>query len=296
MYEGTDIIEFIDYFKTDEDCKKYLSAIKWKDGFKCRKCGNTTWSQTKALCVRKCNRCKCKESATAGTLFHSCKFPLRKAFMMVYYMSTTKKSISSHQLSRQLRLRQKTCWLFQQKIRQAMNEHKEPLLMGKVAVDEFVIGGKEQGKRGRGKGKKKEVVLAIQYEGKGIYNCYARWVKGCGTKQLRPFFEDHISGWARIKTDKWRGYNPLKKEYRNLSQERSNQGQNFPLIHRQIMMIKGWLRGIHHHCSHLQEFLDEFCFRFNYRFEMKLIFNILLGRMIFHKPRPYHILKELWGN
>jgi len=34
-------------------------------------------------------------------------------------------------------------------------------------------------------------------------------------------------------------------------------------LHRQIMMFKAWLRGIHHHCSRLHSYIDEFCYRFN---------------------------------
>jgi hypothetical protein len=45
-----------------------------------------------------------------------CKFPLLKAFYIVYYVSASKNGISSTELSRKLELRQKTCWLFRQKV------------------------------------------------------------------------------------------------------------------------------------------------------------------------------------
>lgn len=296
MFYGVDIIGFVEYFKSDLDCKKYLYTLKWENGFRCRKCGNDSWSKTKDPFIHKCNKCKHKESVTAGTLFHKCKFSLRKAFMIIYYMSTTKKGISSYELSRQLNLRQKTCWLFQQKVRRAMSCEGEPLLDSNVAVDEFMIGGREKGKQGRSKGKKKEVVIAIKYEGEGIHTCYARKVENCGTKQLRPFFEDHISREAKVKSDKWRGYRPLKTDYQQFVQIHSKQGQNFPLIHRQIMMLKGWLRGIYHHCSHAQQYLDEFCFRFNERFNLKTIFHDLVSRMMYSSPTTYKDFRVLWGN
>jgi hypothetical protein len=44
---------------------------------------------------------------TAGTLFHKVKFPLLKAFYIVYFVATSKKGISSTELSRKLSLRQK---------------------------------------------------------------------------------------------------------------------------------------------------------------------------------------------
>ena len=39
-------------------------------------------------------------------------------------------------------------------------------------------------------------------------------------------------------------------------------GKRHPLLHRQTMMFKGWLRVIHQHCSRLQRYIDEFCCRF----------------------------------
>jgi hypothetical protein len=47
----------------------------------------------------------------------------------------------------------------------------------------------------------------------------------------------------------------LKKDFLNLKQVDSDDGKNFKELHIHIMNIKGWLRGIHHHCSkeHMQE-------------------------------------------
>ena len=32
-FEGQNIIEFTERFKTDNDCRKYLASIKWASGF-----------------------------------------------------------------------------------------------------------------------------------------------------------------------------------------------------------------------------------------------------------------------
>lgn len=295
MYQGTDIIEFLQTFSDDESCKKYLSDIKWKDGFSCKKCGHTGWCKTKKSYVRKCNKCKHKESVTAGTLFHKVKFPLHKAFFIAFMMSTSKKSWSSEEFSRKLSLRQKTCWLFQQKVREAMASSKDFPIMTKAVVDEFNVGGPEEKKRGRSKGKKKQVVMAIEYNDFGILRCYCKTIDGAGTKQLKPFIEDYIDNDAEIKTDKWRGYSPLKKDYPKLEQIESNKGKNFQLIHRQIMMLKGWLRGIHHRCTHLQGYLNEYCYRFNRLKSVKTIFNNLICRMMKAKPVTFNQLKLKWG-
>jgi len=295
MFKGTDIIAFFEEFSTDLDCLEYLSNEKWRNGFHCVKCNHTGWCKTNKPFVRKCNRCKYKESATSGTLFHKVKFPLRKAFYIVFQMSTSKKSCSSEEFAKKLSLQAKTCWLFQHKVRQAMKSSEKHPITTKAIVDEFTWGGQEQGKQGRSKGKKKESVMAIEYNAFGILRCYCKVIKNAGTKELRPFMETFIDKEAEIKTDKWRGYIPLKKDFVNLKQIKSEKGKNFPLIHRQIMMFKAWLRGIHHHCNHLQNYLDEFCYRFNRIRHINTIFNNLIIRMIKLKPITLSSLKFNWG-
>jgi len=36
-YNGVNSIKFNQQFKTDEDCYSYIAAIKWENGYECRK-------------------------------------------------------------------------------------------------------------------------------------------------------------------------------------------------------------------------------------------------------------------
>jgi hypothetical protein len=92
-------------------------------------------------------------------------------------MSCGKKGISSYELSRQLSLRQKTCWAFQRKVLEAMKSDGNNPLDGTIEVDEFFVGGPEEGKTGRGNEKKQQVVMAIQTDGFGIHRCYAKVIE-----------------------------------------------------------------------------------------------------------------------
>ena len=78
----------------------------------------------------------------------------------------------------------------------------------------------------------------------------------------------------------------MKKDYPNLSQIKSENGKSFQDIHIHIMNLKGWLRGIHHHCSkeRLQGYLDEFHFRHNRRSNMETIFDLLIRKMVLKEP------------
>jgi len=98
-----------------QKCYEYLVDLKWKNGYSCQKCGNAKHCAGLDDYGRQCAVCNNVESATAGTLFHKCKFSILKAFYIVYYVSTNKKGIASTELSRKLGLRQKTTQLSRNK-------------------------------------------------------------------------------------------------------------------------------------------------------------------------------------
>ncbi|MBC7426379.1 MAG: IS1595 family transposase, partial [Bacteroidia bacterium] len=207
------------------------------------------------------------------------------------YISTNSKGIASTELSRKLGLRQKTCWLFKHKVMNAMQSSGSFKISGKVEVDETVVGGQEEGVVGRKNNKKKLVVFAVERKGKGISRLYGKVIKNSSSKELRKFMQTTIEPDAEIKTDKWPGYAPLKKDFKNLHQEVSGKkGKYFPDLHRAIMGFKSWLRGINHHANHLQAYIDEYTYRFN-RSNMKVnLFENLISRMMKQGPYPYKMI------
>ena len=109
-------------FKSDEKCLEFLAELKWGNGFTCRRCGNDNYCPGKTPYSRRCTRCKTEESASAGTIFHNCKFPVSKAFYIAYNVCKGKEDISTYEFARRLSLRQMTCWNFKTKIRLAIQE------------------------------------------------------------------------------------------------------------------------------------------------------------------------------
>lgn len=290
-FESLTIFDFQKQFPDDNACMTYLSTVKWSKGFSCPRCSNTKYCKGNKAHIRQCTKCNYLASPTSGTLFHKVKFPLLKAFYIVYYMSTNKKGISSTELSRKLGLRQKTCWLFKQKVMQAMKSSNKHKIKGKAEVDETVVGGAETGVVGRKNGKKKLVVFAIEKTGRGVSRLYGKVIKQSSSKELGAFMKASLETDTIVKTDGWTGYQPLKKYFPNLSQIPSGKkGENFPDLHRVIMGFKGWLRGIHHHAHHLQAYINEYTYRFNRNFMKVTIFDNLLNRMIDAKPCPYKMI------
>lgn len=143
-FTGMNSIKFNQYFKTDNDCQKYIADIKWEQGYSCKKCGSTKYIKGSRLHNERCLKCKKDESPTAGTMFDKVKFSLLTAMNIVFKIVTKKKGMSTLELSREFELRQKTCWSFKWKIQQAMQSSKQNPLNGEVHVDEFYIGQPEE--------------------------------------------------------------------------------------------------------------------------------------------------------
>ncbi len=96
-YKSISLFEFQQQFSDDQSCYDHLANL-----------------------TRQCTTCGYQATPTSETLFHKVKFPILKAFYIVYFMATNKQGISSTELSRKLALRQKTCWAFKQKVMKAM--------------------------------------------------------------------------------------------------------------------------------------------------------------------------------
>lgn len=282
IFKGQNLLEFSERFKTDEDCQLYLAHFKWSEGFKCVKCGHSR-SQVRRNHSRTCNICSHTESVTANTLFHKVKFGLRKAFFICFEMATTTKSLSATQVGVRFGITEKTARLFMHKVREAMRSSENYPMEGNVHVDEFVVGGKEEGKVGRSyDSNKKKMVCAVELTDDGkVKRMYSLNIDNYSAKELEKVFEKHISKDANVVTDKWKGYRPLMKRY-NITQIESNHGMNFTALHTMIHQVKSWIRTTYSWVSefNINRYVNEFCFRIN-RSQMKEnIFNNLIGRMI----------------
>lgn len=117
--------EFIQSLYEDNDkALQFIADIKWEKGFTCRKCGHTNFCPGKTVASRRCTRCKKEESATVHTIFHNCKFPISKAFYIVYTVCFEKRKISANNLSNELELNPMTCWKFRKKIQECVEKRQ----------------------------------------------------------------------------------------------------------------------------------------------------------------------------
>jgi two-component system, sensor histidine kinase LadS len=116
MLKGVDFEEFSKIYPDEDSCYRFLSDLKWKNGYKCKKCGYGNFCEGQTEYSRRCTKCRYDESATAYTIFQGIKFPINKAFYILFLFYSSKEKLTSTEISRILFLRQKTCWSFIHKI------------------------------------------------------------------------------------------------------------------------------------------------------------------------------------
>lgn len=290
MFKGLSIYEFRKQFNTSEDCYAYLFELKWGKGYTCSKCGHEKSHKGRTKWYLRCARCKYDESVKSNTMFHKMKLPILKAFEIMFTLSNRKKGMSALEIARTYDVNPDTASLLRKKIQRGMFSSGKHKLKLNVQVDEFAVGGKEKGKQGRSSTSKKVKVIlgceVVKHKGKQtLGNAYAQVIEDYSEKELLPFFIEKIETIAKIKTDKWPSYKPISKLY-NIEQIKSEGGVNFKELNTLTMLIKGWLRGIHHHVSkdHMQKYLDEFFFKFNRKAHPKVSFNKLLENFMSLKP------------
>ena len=119
-----------------------------------------------------------------------------------------------------------------------------------------------------------------------VYNylCVEYFLVNALIKVVRDSSYKHISKTAQVTTDQWKGYKPIKDF--NITQISSNDGKNFPTLHKVIHQVKSWIRGIYSWVSefNIDRYLAEYSFRINRSQNKDTIFNNLIKRLIERKP------------
>jgi hypothetical protein len=295
MFQGMNAIEFNRKFFNNSSCYDYLLERKWGKGYQCVRCGCKEHVQGRTGYHYRCKACRYDESVTANTVFHGMKMPILKAFHLIFRITAKKKGMSTVELGAEVGVEQKTAWLFKRKVQSAMKE--KTLLKGAVDADETLVGGYAPGTKNKGRSLKEKtaVVMAIEKTADDrTGNINFAIVENFEADSLKYALQDMIGTTATICTDQYSSYEALKGEL-PITTVPSEKGKGLSELHKQIMLFKNWLRGIHHKCSkqHLHAYLDEYKYRFNKRNMRKWIFNDMISRMMHCEPRPYSVLKAI---
>jgi len=276
--------EFVSRFSTEEQCRKYLSCLRWPDGFVCPKCSaGKRWEIGATLC--ECAKCGHQTSVIAGTVFQDTRRPLKTWFVAIWWITTQKYGVSAEGLRQVLGLKSyETSWTWLHKIRHAMVRPGRSKLQGKIEVDEAYIGGREKGgKRGRGSENKVSIAVAVELCGKSsLGRIRIQVIDDASSGSLKPFIKGNIEAGSTLVTDDWAGYSGIAADgYGHEITKAKNNSDALPHVHMVTSLLKRWLLGTHQGAvskKHLQSYLDEYVFRFNRRKSAKrgLLFYRLL--------------------
>jgi len=132
------IISLAAYFHSDKVCKQAIIESRLADGdIVCPYCGEHHCATRKDGRFR-CKHCGKNFSCLVGTIFENTKLPLIKWFVAMYLISSHKKGISSHQLSRDIQVTQATAWYMLQKVRLLYPQNDSEAFEGTVEIEDFV--------------------------------------------------------------------------------------------------------------------------------------------------------------
>jgi transposase-like protein len=296
------LIEFMQLYPTEEDCRRAIFEHRWPHGFSCRRCGQKRAWYLRGRGLYECASCHYQGSLTAGTILSGTRTDLRKWFLAIWLLASTKKAPSAAELSRQLGVTVKTAWLMRRKISQAMARREgEFMLCGIVELDEGFIGGKRQRPASRGRRQPDKTMITISAEqmpGGGLGRAHLGVVADASAASLTAAARATIAAGSVVQTDGWRGYAGLERAgYGHLPRglpTGADIDSWLPWSHIVLSNFKRWTLDIFHGVSaaHLQAYLDEYCYRLNRREQRQDLFRRVLNRcLLYTAPAPYSSLK-----
>ena len=274
------LIQVFQRFPDHEACIEHLEKVRWNDNAVCPLCKSENIARKtdgERIGRWNCHECKSSFNVLSGTIFQKTKIPLQKWFLGIALMLNAKKSLSSHQLARDLDLNQKSAWYMTMRIRDAMVGSDADMLSGIVEADEAYIGGKPRKRnrrdddsnnapRGRGT-RKLPIIGAVERGGKVVAQPSIR----VNMSALTDFLIRNVEPEALLITDEYRGYGAMRNHMRHATIDHSVRYAD-GMVHTNTIegfwsnLKRAWY-GQHHHYSRkfASAYVIEACFKYNIR-------------------------------
>lgn len=272
-------------FQDEDAARAYLEGQRWPEGVICPFCGQI--GAAKALPAKgalgagwwHCGDCRKKFTVRVGTLYERSHVPIHKWLYATHLLCSSKKGISSHQLSRMLGVTYKTAWFMAHRIREGMKPSGSdagPLGgQGKIVEADETYFGVADGKRKKkfsGMGHKMKVVSLVERDGK----IRSQRVKDATKITIKDILRANVDPASTLHTDGSGLYTDTGlvriHEAVDHNKEYVREGKAGRKVHTNTLegffsIFKRGMVGTYQHCGeqHLDRYLAEFDFRANNR-------------------------------
>ncbi len=258
----------------NEVAVRYFEHLRWGDKPVCVKCGcdDKTTAQKK-IGDYWCGSCRGYFNAFTNTPLECNKVDVRKWIYASYTLMTSRKDISSLQLSKELGVQQRTAWYMLHRLQLVCGDDLEAL-SSDIEIDETYIGSKEKNKH-RSKQIKaghgavgKTAILGMRQRGGKVK---AMPISNTDQQTLQIAVHKNISVGPQLYTDNHRGYCGLDgmlsqhKSVKHSAKEYVNRMAYTNGIESVWAALKRGYNGVYHNWSrkHCQQYVNEFAFRLN---------------------------------
>ncbi len=278
------LIEMVRYFSDMDVCIEFVASLRWLNGTVCPHCASQNVGFLKTRRIWKCRACRKQFSVKTGTIFEDSPISLDKWLMAIWLVVNCKNGVSSYEISRDLKVTQKSAWFMLHRIRLALkNGSWDATPMGTeggpVECDETFVG---PDKRKMHSDRRSKLKLAANGNNDKtiVFGMLDRATREVRTKVIPNVKRDtlqneilaQVGKGATVYTDGWLGYDGLAT--REFVHETVNHLEEYVRgsVHTQGIenfwsLLKRGLTGTYVAVEpfHLQAYVDEQAFRFNNR-------------------------------
>jgi transposase-like protein len=267
-------------FNDEAAAYAFVEAHLWADGRPCPHCGVVDRSgalqgKSNRIGLYKCYACRKPFTVKIGTIFEASHIQMRDWLAAIHLICSSKKGISSNQLSRTLGITLKSAWFMSHRIREAMGP-SAGLIGGPgtiVEVDETELSPSRKTKvpGGRKRSNNKKFMALVERDGK----VRSAVLDGRDMKDIRAALHEHLDPMSILHTDgatAYRNVMPLGQhesvDHDKMYARDSNAGRvHTNTAEGYFSIFKRGLVGTYQHISpaHLPRYLAEFDFRMSNR-------------------------------
>ena len=271
--------QFSKLYPNEEAAVKFLEQRRWGDTIRCPRCGDVNIYKTKSGDPHKpyrCTPCRRYFNVKTDTIFHGTQLPLRDWLYAIHLVQTSRKGVSSHQLSKQIECSQPAAWHLLARIRKAMELREAPWLEGIVEIDDTWMGGKrdamhEWQRKAMGTDYNQNKALVMGFRVVGTGQVFAFPVARPSARVFREAVQRYVAPGSTVFTDGEPAYRALPRLgydhfwINHKAGEYARGAVTTNGIESFWALLKRGYHGIYHHISphHLRRYVNEFCHRLN---------------------------------